>query len=176
MAAIEVHNLSKTFGRTKALDGVSLAVQRGEMVALIGASGSGKSTLLRHISGLVQSDRASASYIKVLGAPVQNSGRLSAKVRQQRARIGVIFQQFNLVGRLSLLTNACVGLLGRIPSWRGTLGVFTRPEKARAMEALSRVGIAAYASQRASTLSGGQQQRAAIARALVQGAEVVLAD
>jgi phosphonate transport system ATP-binding protein len=114
--------------------------------------------------------------IQVLGEFVQNCGKLDSSIRCLRARIGVIFQQFNLVNRLSLLTNVVIGALGRIPAWRGTLGLFTHEEKMKAMEALRRVGMDQYASQRASTLSGGQQQRGAIARALMQGAEVLLAD
>ena len=176
MAAIEICNLTKTFGRTKALDDVSVTIQRGEMVALIGASGSGKSTLIRHIAGLVPSDPGVRCKVVALGQTVQQSGRLAPDVRAQRARIGVIFQQFNLVGRLSLLKNVVIGALGHIPTWRGTLGLFTRQEKLSAMAALQRVGIAQHAAQRASTLSGGQQQRAAIARALVQRAEIILAD
>lgn len=178
VAAIEVRNLSKTFGRKiKALDNVTVRVEPGEMVALIGASGSGKSTLIRHVSGLVTGDAGIAdSAINVLGQPVQANGRISPQARQLRSQIGVIFQQFNLVGRLNVLTNVVTGTLGRIPSWRGTLGLFTRQEKLLAMEALHRVGMAQYAGQRASTLSGGQQQRAAIARALVQQAGILLAD
>ncbi|NBC32715.1 MAG: phosphonate ABC transporter ATP-binding protein [Alphaproteobacteria bacterium] len=177
MAAITVRNLSKTFSRRgKALDDVSLVVQPGEMVGMIGASGSGKSTLIRHISGLLVADRGTGGQIEVLGTPVQQGGSLNAGARFTRARVGVVFQQFNLVGRLSLLTNVLLGALGRIPSWRGSLGWFTRAEKLAAMQALHQVGMADFATQRASTLSGGQQQRAAIARALVQQAEIVLAD
>lgn len=182
-SAIEVNGLSKTFRKHLALNNVSLAVERGEMVALIGASGSGKSTLIRLISGLERGDKAAVANqqgnggrIQVLGASVQDSGQINRNIRNLRARIGVIFQQFNLVNRLSLLTNVVLGVLGRIPAWRGTLGLFTREEKMLAMEALRRVGMDQYAGQRASTLSGGQQQRAAIARALMQGAEVLLAD
>ena len=174
MPAIAIDNLSKTFGRHKALDGVSITVSPGEMVGLIGASGSGKSTLVRHIAGLVQSDRGST--IRVLGSTVQQDGRLGEEARRTRARIGVIFQQFNLVGRLSLLTNVLIGALGRVPGWRGSLGWFTREEKLLAMRALDQVGMADRAIQRASTLSGGQQQRGAIARALMQQAEIILAD
>ena len=87
-----------------------------------------------------------------------------------------MFQQFNLVGRLSLFSNVILGTLGRIPAWRGLLGLWTAKDKALTMAALARVGIADRAGQRASTLSGGQQQRAAVARALVQGAEGLLAD
>jgi len=178
VAAIEVFNLSKTFGRAnKALDDISFRVEPGEMVALIGASGSGKSTLIRHISGLVAGDGGvNTSVINVLGSRMQADGRVRNDVRQLRSRIGVIFQQFNLISRLSLLTNVVVGNLGRIPVWRGTLGLFSHEEKMAAMEALERVDMAQHAGQRASTLSGGQQQRAAIARALVQQAEVLLAD
>jgi phosphonate transport system ATP-binding protein len=88
----------------------------------------------------------------------------------------MIFQQFNLISRLSVLTNVCLGLLGRISEWRGSLSMFTHREKMAAMEALERVGMARFAAQRASTLSGGQQQRVAIARTLVQGARLILAD
>jgi phosphonate transport system ATP-binding protein len=175
--AIEVQCLSKTFGNgRKALDDLDLAVEAGEMVALIGASGSGKSTLIRHLSGLVAADKASVSRVKVKGALIQEAGRLSADVRAARREIGVVFQQFNLVGRLSVLTNVLAGRLGRTACWRGTLGRFSTREQIQAMGALNRMGIAETARRRASTLSGGQQQRAAIARALVQEASVVLAD
>ena len=178
MAAIVIRDLHKTFGRSrKALDGVDMAVTTGEMVALIGASGSGKSTLLRHVAGLLASDRrAGGGHIEVFDQMVQSDGRLTGGLNRVRRDIGFIFQQFNLVGRLSVLTNVMMGLLGSIPRWRGSLGLFTRDEKLLAMQALQRVGMADYAMQRASTLSGGQQQRAAIARALVQGAKVILAD
>ncbi|HEV2559219.1 MAG TPA: phosphonate ABC transporter ATP-binding protein [Microvirga sp.] len=177
MLAIGVENVSKTFrGDKRALSDVSLQVQPGEFVALIGASGSGKSTLIRHITGLVTADATGSGTIRVFGEPVQERGRLSRGARAIRRDIGVVFQQFNLVSRLSVLTNVLTGILGRIPTWRGTLGLFTRAEKQQALQALRRVGIAETAGQRASTLSGGQQQRAAIARALVQGARVILAD
>src|SRR3546814_4528245 len=107
---------------------------------------------------------------------MQAGGRLNRQVRNVRSDIGYIFQQFNLVGRLSVLGNVLVGRLGRMPRWRGSLGLFNADEKERAMAALERVGLADYAQQRASTLSGGQQQRVAIARALTQEAEVILAD
>jgi len=178
--AIRVDRLTKSFrGGVKALSDVSLNIAPGEMVALIGASGSGKSTLLRHIAGLVQADRGGRNgpgRVDVLGRLIQDRGRCCRNVRRCRADIGFIFQQFNLVNRLSLLTNVLLGNLGRIPAWRGCLGLFTHSEKRRAMEALVRVGIARQAGQRAATLSGGQQQRAAIARVMVQGARIVLAD
>jgi phosphonate transport system ATP-binding protein len=176
--AIEVRNLSKTFrGGRRALDGVRLTVRPGEMVALIGPSGSGKSTLLRHLSGLLSCDRGEVgSSVTILGRDVMTDGRVSRDVRALRARIGFVFQQFNLVGRLPVLTNVLCGALGRTPTWRSLLGLFPADERDAALLALSRVGIGAQAWQRAGTLSGGQQQRAAIARALVQRAEIVLAD
>ncbi|UNG19575.1 phosphonate ABC transporter ATP-binding protein [Stutzerimonas zhaodongensis] len=174
-AVIRVDSLNKTFAGKRALHDLALSVQPGEMVALIGASGSGKSTLLRHIAGLACGDRA-GGHIQVLGREVQSAGRLNADVRRLRADIGYIFQQFNLVNRLSVLDNVLLGFLGRMPRWRGSLGMFSTEQKQQALAALDRVGLAHRAEQRASTLSGGQQQRVAIARALTQQAEVILAD
>lgn len=178
MSSIDVRNISKTFGNgRRALVDVSLRIESGEMVALIGASGSGKSTLIRHIGGLITANRGEAGgSVVVLGQLVQRNGRASGNVAAVRRRLGVIFQQFNLVPRLSVLTNVLTGRLGRMPRWRGTLMGFDEREKKMAMRALTRVGIEVTARQRAATLSGGQQQRAAIARCLVQEAEVILAD
>ncbi|MGV1753523.1 phosphonate ABC transporter ATP-binding protein [Agrobacterium sp. CG674] len=173
MTAITVSNLSKNYGATRALAGVSLTLERGEMVALIGASGSGKSTLIRHLAGLETADGQSGQ-IDILGTVSQKAGRMTGRVK--RGAVSVIFQQFNLVGRLSVLTNVLVGHLGHVPRWRGTLGLFNRAEKDKARAALARVGIPQVAAQRSSTLSGGQQQRAAIARTLVQGAKILIAD
>ena len=172
---ITVRNASKTFGVRKALDGVTLTIVRGEMVGLIGPSGSGKSTLLRAMTGLGAID-AGEGVVEAFGQTVQARGRISDGIRQTRARIGMVFQQFNLVGRLTLFSNVAVGMLGRLDFWRGLIGLWPAREKAAVMAALARVGVADYAGQRAATLSGGQQQRAAIARALVQKAEVILAD
>ncbi|MFP5296680.1 MAG: phosphonate ABC transporter ATP-binding protein [Alphaproteobacteria bacterium] len=174
-AVASVRDVSKTFGARKALNGVSVEVGAGEMVALIGPSGSGKSTLLRSITGL-QSIDPGTGVISVFGEVVQKDGRVTGKVRAARQKLGMIFQQFNLVGRLSLFSNVMLGCLGRIPAWKGTFGLWPSADKKKAMEALHRVGVADYAAQRANTLSGGQQQRGAIARALVQGARAILAD
>ena len=168
-------DVSKTFGSRKALDGVSISVASGEMVALIGPSGSGKSTLLRSITGL-QSIDAGAGTIQVFGETVQKDGRVTGAVRKARGKLGMIFQQFNLVGRLSLFSNVMLGALGRLPGWKGLLGLWPQADKDKAMAALHRVGVSDYAGQRANTLSGGQQQRGAIARAIVQGAKAILAD
>lgn len=173
--AIEIDGLSKTFRGRKALDSVSVSVQPGEMVALIGASGSGKSTLLRHIAGLVAGDEGTGR-ITIHGDDIQRRGRLARGVRRARAHLGFVFQQFNLVGRLPVMINVLTGTLGRLPPWRSLLGRFPLGDRQLAADALARVGIPETAWQRASTLSGGQQQRAAIARALVQQARVILAD
>src|SRR5262249_3331797 len=147
---------------------IGLSIGRGEMVALIGASGSGKSTLIRTIAGLVSIDRAgrgadakSAGRIRLFGEGMQEGGQIVSAASKVRASVGIIFQQFNLVPRLSVLTNVCLGMLGQIPVWRGSLGAFSRAERQRAMRALTRVGIADHALKRGSELSGGQQQRAA---------------
>lgn len=146
------------------------------MVALLGASGSGKSTLLRHLNGLHRADPGSVSDVQVLGRRVQAGGVLAADVRRQRAAVATVFQQFNLVDRLPVMVNVMAGALHRLPLWRAVLRRFPQDERQRAWEALARVGIERCAWQRASTLSGGQQQRAAISRALVQQARLILAD
>lgn len=175
--ALRIQRLHKRFAGGKvALEDINLEIHHGEMVALIGASGSGKSTLLRHVAGLTVADATPGSLIEVAGRCVQREGRLQRDVRRIRAEIGFVFQQFNLVDRLPVLVNVLAGQLHRMPWWRSWVRWFSAQERAMALDALGRVGIADCHAQRASTLSGGQQQRAAIARTLVQGAKVVLAD
>jgi phosphonate transport system ATP-binding protein len=171
--AIQIRRLSKTFSHCKALQDVNVNVAAGEIVALIGASGSGKSTLLRHIAGFVAAD---SGEIALFDKVVQREGRVSRRIRSLRANIGFVFQQFNLVGRLSVMTNVLTGLLHRASLWRSLLMRFSIEQRQLALEALVAVGIEQTAWQRAATLSGGQQQRAALARCLVQRAKVILAD
>jgi phosphonate transport system ATP-binding protein len=174
--AIRVINACKSFQTDRpALSGVDLTIQRGECVGLLGASGSGKSTLLRSLCGLERLDAAS-SEVQLWGQTLQKGGKLSPSIRQLRTHIGIIFQQFNLVGRIDVLTNVMTGLLPQMPLYRSLLGQFSTEERFKALQALVSVGLSEQAIQRASTLSGGQQQRAAIARALVQGARILLAD
>lgn len=176
MAVIQLSNIEKSFATCRVLKGISFSVEEGEMVALIGPSGSGKSTLMRHLSGLVVADKKSESRVTVLRNTLQENGKLCSKIRHHRAEIGNVFQQFNLVNRLSVLTNVLIGGLSRIPTYRSMIGWFTAEEKRQAMEALDRVGLKDFALHRASQLSGGQQQRVAIARALMQKAKIILAD
>jgi phosphonate transport system ATP-binding protein len=173
--AIEVSSLSKIFkdGRA-ALRDISFKIRPGEMVALIGASGSGKSTLLRHLAGLLGGEQG--SNVNVLGNRVLQNGRVSPEIRAVRSKVGFIFQQFNLVGRISVNLNVLTGGLHRMPAWRSLLRLFRRTEIEEAFVALKVVGMQDQANQRASTLSGGQQQRAAIARVLFQKSEIILAD
>ena len=175
--ALKIQNLDKHFPNGKhALRDINLSIGEGEMVALIGASGSGKSTLLRMIAGLLPADAAATSLIEVNGHCVQRDGRIARDIRAIRSQVGFVFQQFNLVDRLPVLTNVLVGRLHCMPLWRGVMRWFNAHERALGLDALQRVGILDCHAQRASTLSGGQQQRAAIACTLVQGAKLVLAD
>ncbi len=177
--AVVVHAAAKTFhtesGPRQALSRVSFSVQPGERVALLGASGSGKSTLLRALCGLETLD-AGGGRIEVHGQCLQRDGRLDPQVRRMRHGIGIIFQQFNLAGRLPLLTNVLTGVAAQTPLWRSLTGRFTLQDRARALDVLQAIGLSDQAFQRSSTLSGGQQQRAAVARCLVQGARLLLAD
>ena len=172
---VEVTQVSRAFGERRALHNVTFTIARGERVALIGPSGSGKSTLLRLIAGLLVADRGSGPIV-VGERAIQHDGRIARDARRIRAGIGFVFQQFNLVGRLSVLKNVLIGGLTRVPLWRSLPQLFTLAERRAAMAALARVGLADRAAQRASTLSGGQQQRVAIARAICQQARVILAD
>lgn len=174
-SAISIRDLNKTFGRKKALNSINLDIAPGEFVALIGSSGSGKSTLLRHATGLLPADRG-CGRITIFDQTVQQNGKISKDIRRIRAQVGFIFQQFNLVSRLTLLQNVLVGMISRVPTWRSLLRLYSRSEKLSAMHSLYRVGLHEQVMQRASTLSGGQQQRAAIARTMEQQAKIILAD
>ncbi len=173
LAAIAVIDLSKSFKGKPALRQVNCTVEEGEMVALVGASGSGKSTLLRHLNGLQEGDRGT---VNIYGTPLQSNGRYHSKIRLLRTQIGCVFQQFNLVKRLTVIENVLVGNLGRMSLIKSALHLFGKEQKIQALAALERVGILEQAYKRASQLSGGQQQRVAIARCLVQGAKIILAD
>ncbi|MEL6554780.1 MAG: phosphonate ABC transporter ATP-binding protein [Cyanobacteria bacterium J06621_11] len=172
-SAILADGVTKSFRGNVAVNQASLRVNTGEMVALVGASGSGKSTLLRCLNGLHQADDGT---VEVAGATLQSGGQLHANVRRLRSQVGFIFQQFNLVNRLSVIENVLIGNLAQTSFLRSAFRLFTSQEKAQALAALERVGIIEQAYKRAARLSGGQQQRVAIARCLMQGAKIILAD
>ena len=171
--AIEVKDLSKSFKGKLALNKVSFVANEGEMLALVGASGSGKSTLLRNINGLHLADNG---VVNIFDASLQSQGKYHSRIRRIRSQIGFIFQQFNLVSRLTAIENVLIGNLSQISLSRSLFHQFSKLEKTKALAALERVGILEQAYQRASTLSGWQQQRIAIARCLVQEAKIILAD
>ena len=166
---IRVEKLSKTFNHNKALHAVDLTVRQGDMVALLGPSGSGKSTLLRHLSGLITGDKTPESHVELLGNTVQRAGRLASDIRKSRAQTGYIFQQFNLVNRLTALENVMFGPLR-------VRGANKAAAEALAKDLLAKVGLAERAHHYPSELSGGQQQRVAIARALAVKPKLMLFD
>jgi phosphonate transport system ATP-binding protein len=163
--------VSRRFDKKIAVANVGLQIEPGSFVGVIGRSGAGKSTLLRMINRLIDPSTGSISF---KGTDIT---RLKGKaLRNWRARCAMIFQQFNLVGRLDVITNVVLGRLNRRPTFQSLIGSFTEKEWAGAIAALERLGIADVALQRAGTLSGGQQQRVAIARAMLQEPEIILAD
>ncbi len=169
---LQLRDITKIYASgTRALDGISLDIQRGEFVVLIGLSGSGKSTLLRCINRLVEPTSGTVLFD---GEDITRIGGVA--LRRVRRRIGMIFQQFNLVKRVSVYANVMAGRLGYRAFWRTIASRPTREDVALAFENLGRVGIVDKAFARADALSGGQQQRVGIARALMQRPEVMLAD
>jgi phosphonate transport system ATP-binding protein len=172
MPLIELRNVTKVFPNgVTALENVSLRVEPGEFLAVIGLSGSGKSTLLRCINRLVE---PTAGQVLFDGQDVTHIR--GQALRQYRRRIGMIFQQFNVIERRTVLENVLVGALGRVELWRSLLGNFPRELVDEALQHLEVVGLAEKAHERVRMLSGGQKQRVAIARALMQRPQALLAD
>ncbi len=168
---LRLDGVVKRFGDKRAVDSVSLAVPKGQLVGIIGQSGSGKSTLLRMINRL---NHPSDGRIFFEGTDI--TALQGRDLRAWRARCAMIFQQFNLAGRLDVLTNVMMGRAFHAPLWRALLKLWTEEEKAMGLSALEGLDMARMSGQRADTLSGGQQQRVAIARALIQEPEIILAD
>ena len=169
--ALEIHGATKQFGGFKAVDDVSLVIPRGQFVGVIGRSGAGKSTLLRMINRL---NDPTAGRITWDGTDV--TALRGRAARDWRRRCAMIFQQFNLVGRLDVLNNVLMGRLAHTPAWRALIKLWPATDRDIAMSALHMIDIAGLAAKRADQLSGGQQQRVAICRALVQEPEIILAD
>lgn len=169
---LKIEHLTKIYeDGTKALDDVSLTVAGGEFLVIVGLSGAGKSTLLRCINRLVEPTSG-----KIYLDDVNITAASPKELREIRLKIGMIFQQFNLVKRSSVLTNTLSGRLGYVSPWKSLVYRFPAQDVARAHANLERVGIAEKARARADTLSGGQQQRVGIARALMQEPKLMLAD
>ena len=154
-----------------AVDGVDLTIGAGEFVVILGRSGAGKTTFLRALNRLVE---PTAGVVRVGGRAV--TGADAAALRAVRRQIGMVFQQFNLVRRVSVLDNVLAGRLGWARPLPTLLGRFGAEDRRIALECLAQVGLADFAARRADTLSGGEQQRVAIARALAQAPSVILAD
>jgi phosphonate transport system ATP-binding protein len=168
---LKLTNVTRRFGGKLAVDRVSATIPEGQMVGIIGRSGAGKSTLLRMINRLTD---ASEGEISFQGRAVSSLG--GAELRAWRSDCAMIFQQFNLVPRIDVLTNVLLGRLNARPTLMSLFNIFSDHERLDAIRALDRLDIAQTALQRASTLSGGQQQRVAIARALMQKPKIILAD
>ena len=168
---LRIRDLSKSFGASAAVRGVSFVVRPGEAVGVLGPSGAGKSTLLRMINRLIEPDGGSVRY-----GDTEVTALRRRPLRLWRARAAMIFQQFNLVGRLDVLTNVLIGSLSRHGFAASMAMHFSEAERTAAIRTLDRLGLAPQTLQRADTLSGGQQQRAAIAKALMQEPEIILAD
>src|SRR6201995_499150 len=168
---LRLDGVVKKFGDKRAVDSISLVVPRGQLVGVIGQSGSGKSTMLRMINRL--NDPSDG---RIFFGDTDVTALKGRELRHWRARCAMIFQQFNLAGRLDVLTNVMRGRAFHAPLWRALLKLWTPEEKAMGLSALEGLDMARLSAPRADTLSGGQQQRVAIARALIQEPEIILAD
>jgi phosphonate transport system ATP-binding protein len=168
---LELRGVSKRFGDTLAVDKVSFACERGELVGIIGRSGAGKSTLLRLINRLSDPSEGCITW------DGEDVGHLKGRaLRSWRRRCAMIFQQFNLCPRLDVITNVLLGVVAERPLVTSLIKVFPAADRAQAIIELDALDMAQAALQRAGTLSGGQQQRVAIARAMLQEPDLVLAD
>ena len=164
-------NVNKNYGAHKAIRDINLHVDPGDFIVLLGPSGAGKSTIFKCVSQLIRPDTG-----EVWLNDQQINHLKGNALRLQRRKIGLIFQQFNLVSRLSALQNVLLGRLGHMPTWKANLGLFSEADRQLCLKSLDRVGMLNKAYQRADTLSGGQQQRVAIARVMAQESALILAD
>ena len=171
MKPLRIKNLKKKFKDTVAINNINLEVEQGKITGIIGRSGSGKSTLLRMINRLIEPTEGSIEFNGIIITDIRGKA-----LRRWRSECAMIFQQFNLVDRLDVLTNVLIGSLGRSYSFLNLFGYFSKVEKINALKNLDRFELAEKSLQRSGTLSGGQQQRVAIARALMQKPKILLAD
>lgn len=168
---LEIKNLTVEYGNFRAIDNVSFTIKDGEFVAVIGSSGGGKSSLMKAINLLVKPKSGS---IKIDGEEM--TALSSRKLRMKRRKIGFVFQDYNLIDRLSVIENVLTGRLGYKSSLKSLLGIFSKEEYENAEKALEKVGLSEKLFVRGDELSGGQKQRVAIAKALVQEPKIILAD
>lgn len=171
MKPLRIKNLKKKFKDTVAINNINLEVEQGKITGIIGRSGSGKSTLLRMINRLIEPTEGSIEFNGIIITDIRGKA-----LRRWRSECAMIFQQFNLVDRLDVLTNVLIGSLGRSYSFLNLFGYFSKEEKINALKNLDRFELAEKSLQRSGTLSGGQQQRVAIARSLINDPEIILAD
>lgn len=167
----KAQKIVKTFGSVRAVDGVSFTVEKPEMIGIIGRSGAGKSTLLRVINRLTDASSGTIS-----SGDQEILGLRGREKRAWQARCAMIFQQFNLVPRMDVVSNVLFGTLNSRSTLASLLNLFPKSDINRAIDILERLGVAENCTKRAEALSGGQQQRVAIARALMQNPEIILAD
>lgn len=172
MALLEFQNVSKSYDNvTKALSDITFSIEKGEFVSIIGPSGAGKSTLLRCINRLVDTSEGTIIFD---GHDVRQAGK--AEMRQMRAKIGMIFQHYNLVERLSVIENVLHGCLGKKSAISGMAGHYTEEEKKEAFRIIQEMGLSDQVYKRCDELSGGQKQRVGIARAIMQKPKMILCD
>lgn len=183
MTILEIKDLHKAYGdKTQVLRGINFQIEQGEFVCIIGLSGAGKSTLLRCVNRLIEASSGAIlvprafSGVSADGAKVDVLRLNAEDLRLLRRKVGMVFQQFNIVKRLSVIENVLSGGLGYQPGLRSVLRIFSREEKRQALTNLDRVGLLDHAYKRADQLSGGEQQRVAIARTLMQQPAIILAD
>lgn len=183
MTILEIQELHKSFSASvPVLRGVNLKVEQGEFLGVIGLSGAGKSTLLRCINRLIEPNSGEILIPRSLFLPGEDGSRADVlklnrrELRLLRRKVGMVFQQFNIVKRLSVLDNVLSGGLGYQPGFKSCLRLFSREERRRALLNLKRVGLLDHVYKRADELSGGEQQRVAIARTLMQNPVIILAD
>lgn len=171
MAVLECKDLCKEYKGTAALRNISFSIGQGELVAVIGPSGAGKSTLLRCINRMIEAD---SGQVVVDGVDLLTLNK--AELRKLRTQIGMVFQHYNLVNRLSVIENVLHGRLGYKSTLAGVLGRYSEAEKVQAFHLLARLGLQEHAYKRCDELSGGQKQRVGIARALIQDPKLLLCD
>lgn len=168
---LEIKELVVEYGNIRAVDGINLKVRDGEFIAVIGPSGSGKSSLMKAINLLVKPKSGS---IRIDDEEMTNLSK--KKLRMKRRKIGFVFQDYNLIDRLSVIENVLTGRLGYKSFFKSLFGFFSKDEYQKAEKALSHIGLLEKEFVKASELSGGQKQRVAIAKVLVQNPKIILAD